>query len=272
MFNITFLFSIFILIQKTIEYYNLRYGHIIINYYNTTDCINNSVDQIIYPTIDDDGNIQNTLNILNKDGNISKNYEYSFDFFSSQIYYTRISEEETDDEDNIDKRAYVCNGLCIKRYNGSDIIVEPDLTNASYEELNETYQYYSCIYNNIIKTADIKIDRFNDNKCKNQIDNSNTFKGNEFCWKIDENQYLRPLYFEDSDKKIYYHSYPFIDCTTDEIDYISINENYLICNNKCQINRTNHELSYKCDFNPNFVKFINLKKTLLLLYLLLFLK
>ena len=271
MFNTKFLFLIFLLIQKTLEYYNLRYGHIVINYYNTTDCINKSYDQIVYPTIDDKGDLQNTLKIINKYENASDNYEYSFDFFSSQIYYSKITEEE-DDDDEEDKKAYICNGLCIKRYSGSDIILDPSQNYSTYNELNELYKYYSCIYNNIIKTAEIKIDRFSDNKCKNLIENSNTFKGDQFCWKINDYQSLRPLYYEDSDKKIYYHSYPFGDCTTDEIDYVSINEHYLICNGKCQNNDTNNSSSYKCHFNPNFVKFINIKKILLLLYLILFLK
>ena len=79
MFIIQLLFQIFILIQKTHAFYNLKYGNIILDYYNTKDCVNNSIDQIIIPTIDDKGKVIKTLKVLNSEGEIVE-YEYSFDF------------------------------------------------------------------------------------------------------------------------------------------------------------------------------------------------
>ena len=259
MFIITFLFSLFLLFQKTIEFYNLKYGHIILDYYNTEDCVNKSIDKIVYSTIDEDN-----LTILNSENEI-KQYEYSFDFFSSQIYYTNETGEESDEEkEYIYKRAFVCNGLCNKRQDNSDILLSSGNFMGDYQELNDMYKYYSCVYNNIIESATINITRFSELKCKTPISDYR-FNGNQFCWKIDDKYSFRPLYFEDGNKKIYYHSYFSEDCTSEQLDFFQINENYIKCDNKCHKDSTDSSKSYKCSFKSG--EYINFKKILLFLYL-----
>ena len=195
---ITFLFSLFILINKTKEYYNLKYGNILLDYYKEEYCINSPVKRIKYPI-----NETEYITVLNSEG-YSKNYDFSFDFFSSSIYYTNETGEEKEDEKNTTyKRSLNCNGLCYKRQENSDILMDPDdLLVGYYPDLDEKYRYFSCIYNNIITSAIILIDIYKDDKCKNKLNEIDTyeFKGNETCWEFNETYSLRPLYFEDGDK------------------------------------------------------------------------
>ena len=265
MFIIQLLFPIFILIKKTLAFYNLKYGNIILDYYNTKDCVNNSIDQIIIPTIDDKGKVIKTLKVLNSEGEIVE-YEYSFDFFSSQIYYTNETGDETEEEQEyIYKSAFICNGLCIKRQAGSDILVERDTNTPSfYPEQSDEKIYYSCIYNNIIKSAKITLKTYTSNNCKGGMSYYH-FNGTQYCWPLNDSYSFRPLYFEDDNKRIYYHPYNSDHCTTEKMDFFQINENFFKCDGKCHKNIKDDTTSYKCVFKSG--EYINLKKLFLFLYL-----
>ena len=265
MFITQLLFQIFILIPKVFAFYNLKYGNIILDYYNTKDCVNNSIDQIIIPTIDDKGKVIKTLKVLNSEGELVE-YEYSFDFFSSQIYYTNETGDETEEEKQyIYKSAFICNGLCVKRQANTDILVERD-TNVPrfYPEQSDEKQYYSCIYNNIIKSAKITLKTYNSSKCKEGI-KAYSFNGTQYCWPINGNYSLRPLYFEDDNKKIYYHPYNSDHCTTEKMNFFQLNENYFECDGECHKKRNDNSKSYKCLFKSG--EYINFKKIFLYLIL-----
>ena len=249
--------SLLILFPFVKNFYMLRYGHLLMNYYENELCINN-FSQVIYPVTEYD-----ELKIIN-----SKWYdslEYSFDYFSSQIYYNKGDEEE--EEEDSHSGAFVCTGVCYKRLPGSDILVDPDaeLTNDDYEDYSEKYKAYSCIYNNIIKTATIDIVRYSDKKCKNKLGNEYHFKGDDFCWAINSSYSFRPLYYEDNEKKIYYHAYNSTDCKSQYFDYFALNDNYLKCNSKCHEDRTDSEKAYKCTFKANKAQFLNQRNILFLL-------
>ena len=95
----TFLFLFYILnvINFSLEYYDMKFGHIFMNYYQTSDCSGN-FNQITYSIEDDD-----KLYFLNNASNII-GYPYSFDFFSTTVYYSRTEDEEEDDEEKDDTR------------------------------------------------------------------------------------------------------------------------------------------------------------------------
>ena len=238
------------------NFYMLRYGHLLMNYYNDESCINN-FDQIIYSVPDYD-----ELTILKADGNTT-NYSYSFNYFASQIYYNN-NEDEDEEEDSQDGGSFVCNGACYKRASDSDILLKP-YSEGNYTQLNDEYRAFSCIYNNIIKSATIDIVRYSDKKCKNKLENEHHFKGTDFCWKINDNYSFRPLYYEDDEDKIYYHAYNSPNCTSEFFDYFVLNENYLICNSKCQQGREDSEKFYKCTFKSNKAEFLNKNNILFLL-------
>ena len=266
--SLIILFSIFTIFQKTKEYYSLRYGNIILDYYDSVDCLNKSIDRVLYPVPENRKNIT----ILNSDSEL-KSYFYSFDFYSSEIKYTNgTGDEDEEEEEYLYKRSFICNGLCLKRYNNSDILVTPDTTFApSYSELSDNYRFYSCIYNNIIKTATINITRYTDNKCKNKFEDENehySFNGTELCWNLNANYSFRPLYYEDTNNQLYYHPYNSSDCRSNNIEYFTINSNYLICNSKCHKNRIDLNTYYKCTFKDNNGYVLITKK--LLIFLLLF--
>jgi len=256
---ITYIF-VLILFPFIKNFYSLRYGNILMNYYENEGCINN-FSQVIYPVTE-----YNELKIIN-----SKWYdylEYSFDYFSSQIYYYKGDEEEGEDSHS---GSFVCTGVCYKRLPDSDILVDFDsvLTNDDYEDYSEKYKAYSCIYNNIIKTATIDIVRYSDKKCKNQLGNEYHFKGDDFCWAINGSYSFRPLYYEDTDDKIYYHAYNSNDCKSQYFDYFALNENFLKCNSKCHVDRTDSEKYYKCTFKANKDQFIKQRNILSLLLIIL---
>ena len=253
MFNIyIFLLELFPFINN---FYMLRYGHLLMNYYDNELCTNN-FDQVIYPVTEYD-----ELNIINSKW--ADNLEYSFDYFASQIYY--YNEDEEEEEEDSHSGAFVCNGVCYKRLPESDILVDHDseLTQYDYEDYSERYKAYSCIYNNIIKTATIDIVRYTDKKCKNKIGNEYHFKGDDFCWAINGSYSFRPLYYEDKEKKVYYHAYNSNNCTSDLFDYFVLNENYLKCNSKCHEDRTDSEKAYKCTFKANKAQFLNQRNILI---------
>ena len=258
---IKLIFSIFTIISKTNEFYDLKYGNIILHYYKQKGCLNQPEKEIVYPVeIGGDHN----LTVLNNES-FPITYSYDFDFFSSEIIYSNESEEE-DEEEDVYKRSFICNGLCYKRFENTDILIDQDneLT-PDYEELDEKYKYYSCIYNNIIKTATINITMYNnDKKCKDESETLN-YNGTEYCWNVNESYSYRPLYFEDENKKLFYHSYNTKDCTNENIEYLVINQNYFKCNDEC--NPLNNFTYYKCNFEPNSKNIINLKIYLLFLFI-----
>jgi hypothetical protein len=43
------LLLILTIISKSKEYYNLKYGNIIVDYYNKEDCVNKSIERVLYP-------------------------------------------------------------------------------------------------------------------------------------------------------------------------------------------------------------------------------
>ena len=263
------LLLILTIISKTKEYYNLKYGNVIVDYFDKEDCINKSIERVLYPVPENP-----TLTILNKDDELMS-YNYDFDFHSNTILYTNGTGDESEEEkEYLYKRTFVCNGICFKRQNNSDILVPPDTSLApSYEELNDEYQYYTCIYNNIIKSATISIARYTDRKCKNKLgeEDNYQFNGTDLCWKINDNLSFKPLYYEDQNGKIYYHSYNTSDCTNKGIDYFLINQNYLICDSKCHTNRLDQQTTYKCTFKDNTGYIINLKIILVFLFIFLYL-
>ena len=240
------------------NFYMLRYGHLLMNYYENMPCIGN-FKQINYSVPDNE-----ELKILNANG--TKDFGYSFNYFASQIYYNNEDEEEDEEEESQDGGAFVCNGACYKRAPNSDILVKPDSNydEKDYESLSDNYKAYSCIYNNIIKSATIDIMRYSDKKCKSQLNDEYHFTGKDFCWTINEGSF-RPLYYEDDEDKIYYHSYKSTDCKSEYFDYFVLNENYLICNSKCQKERTDSEKSYRCTFKSNNTQYLNQNNILFLL-------
>ena len=268
--------------NKTIQYYKLKYGRLVLNYYDNENCLNNINETIEYPISNDED--ENELLVLKED-NLAKNYPFSFDYFSSTIFYSNSTGDDEDDDDDFDddddddkkkkktyKRSLTCNGLCYKRLDNSDIILPPDTQLiGDYNFLSNIYKYYSCIYNNIIKTATIDITFYEDKECKNLIMESKN-NGSNICWKINDNFSFRPLYYEDNSKKLYYHSYNTDNCISKYIDYFVINEQYLECNSKCNLNKTDSKSYYKCIFKANKQNIIKQKTFLLFLYLILLFK
>ena len=100
------------------------------------------------------------------------------------------------------------------------------------------------------------------------IDDEYHFTGKDFCWTINGGYSFRPLYYEDyedDEDKIYYHAYKSIDCKSEYFDYFVLNENYLICNSKCQQDRRDSEKSYRCTFKSNNTQYLNQNNILFLL-------
>ena len=232
------------LINFSLEYYDMKFGHIFMNYYpeNSPYC-NGTFQQITY-SIEDN----KTLYVLNKDSNIV-GFPYSFDFFSTTVYYSRTEDELEDDDDT--RRGILCNGLCYKRVEGSDILQPTEVEFApDYEAEDKKKKYYSCVYNNIIKNATIKIQKFTDKKCKKKVEaDSASFRGNQSCWPFANYSY-RPLYFEDDGKRVYYHLYrTHNDCTTDYYEYFDYNGFYFKCDNSCNQDKNDPNKYYTCEFN-----------------------
>ena len=246
---IKYIFIIIIIFNKTLQYYKLKYGRLILNYYNNEMCVNRINETIEYPISDDEE--ENELLVLNED-NLLVRYPFSFDFFASEISYSNSTGED-DEEENVYKRSLLCNGICNKRQASSDIILDPEIKLVGdYKILSNVYKYYSCIYNNIIKSAIIDITFYEDKNCEKKIINTTRFNGSDSCWNINVSNYsFKPLYYEDDSKKVYYHSYYTDDCSSKYIDYFIINDNHLEHDSKCNINKTNKTTSYKCTFKAN---------------------
>ena len=51
---IKYIFIIIIIFNKTLQYYKLKYGRLILNYYNNEMCVNRINETIEYPISDDE--------------------------------------------------------------------------------------------------------------------------------------------------------------------------------------------------------------------------
>ena len=265
-----FLFSLFLLILKTYEYYNLGVGKFILNYYDNPNCFNDYTEQIIYPIDTYNYSFDYTLYVLNSEGEV-KPYKFYFDFFSSQINYSNDTGEENDEEDEeyIYKRGFVCTGNCIKRPYNSDILLNLDHnSNYNYEYESNRCQYYSCIYNNINKSSIINLTSYKDEDCKNisQMTYNYIFYGNQTCWFLYDELSFRPLYYEKEDKKIYYHPYNSGTCTDKTLNFVQFNETLLECDKKCHNNEIDGRgISYICIFISG--NYINLTKIIIFIFI-----
>ena len=261
-----FLILIYILnlINYSFQYYDMKFGHIFMNYYpeNSPDCTG-LYRQVAY-SIEDD----KKLYFLNNESNIV-GYPYSFDFFSTTVYYSRTEDEEEDGEEDDTRRGILCNGLCYKRIEGTNILQPPKIELApDFETEDKKSKYYSCVYNNIIKNATIKLQMFSDGKCKNKLTaDSGTFRGNESCWSVNSYSY-RPLYFEDDGKRLYYHLYrSHNNCTSDYYEYFDYNGFYFECDDGCYQDKNDPSKYYICEFNSSEIIKISNQ---IFLYLILF--
>ena len=248
-----FLFLIYLLfniLNISLEYYDMKFGHIFMNYYEQKDCVGPPNKTIVYSIEDDD-----VLYVLNNASNIVS-YLYSFDFFSTTIYYSFTEGE--DDEDDDSRRGLLCNGLCYARREGTDILVSPfEELAPDYLEESKASMFYSCVFNNIIKNATIKLEKYSDKRCKTKLDSdSGTFLGNQSCWPLGNYSY-RPLYYEDDEERIYYHLYESSnDCTSTHYEYFDYNGYYFECDNECSQDKNDPNLYYKCQFNSAKNKYI----------------
>lgn len=263
-----FFYLIYILniIKFSFQYYDMKFGHIFMNYYNETDCIGVPIKSITY-SIED----QKRLYFLNSES-IIDDYPYSFDFFSTTIYYS-VTEGEEEHEDDDTRRGILCNGLCYARQDGSDILIPSETELApDYESENQKARYYSCVFNNIIKNATIKLQKFSDKHCKNKLGfDSRNFYGNQSCWKFDNYSY-KPLYFEDDGKRLYYHLYNNdSNCISDHYEYYDFNGYYFECDGGCYRDKNDEKKYYKCDFNSAENKYIqNIAYFYLIIFIIIF--
>ena len=139
MFFIKLLFTIFTIISKTNEFYDLKYGNLLLKYYEEEGCLKEPVDEIKYPI---DKYKDYILIILNTD-NFPMEYSFDFNFFSSEIIYTNETGDETEEEEEyIYKRSFVCNGLCYKRKENSNFLInENNEITPDYDELNKNHLF-----------------------------------------------------------------------------------------------------------------------------------
>lgn len=248
---------IFNLLAITTEYYDLQYGRIIIKLFSDNTC-SNQVDEFLHPADSTKISINKTYYHpelkVNSSSQEIQDFLIRFDFFSSSFRYFYLEnnyneEEEGDDgedpdidEDFYDEDGYIlvpsglvqCNGRCY--------------SNSWKEISNDTNKYYSCIYNNIIKSATISITKYKDKKCKNKVEEEKVYLGNETCWDNEKNYSLMPLYYEDNVKRLYYHEFKHPNCIGE--DFI-INQNFLNCNNRCDKSKDYKDYYYKCKFRAN---------------------
>ena len=259
---IKLLFYILAIISKTKQFYDLKYGSLNISYYNDSEC-KKEKKEINYRVNPKEDKI---ITVLNEEDEVI-DYPYDFDFFSGEIYYFD-PEEDNQDEENI-KGSLLCNGNCyFRRPNNSEfVIVNSNNENEdNFNNLKENYRYYSCLYKNIIESATFSITRYNDKNCNEQKDD-NIFKGNEYCWDFDDRLSIRPLYFEDDNKHIFYHDYNQRGCHNTYVKYYSFNKYYFVCDERCHENYYDNKTSYRCIFKDT--NFIGLKQLLLFIFVLL---
>ena len=63
MFFSKFFLTIILIMNKTIQYYKLKYGRLVLNYYDNENCLNNINETIEYPISNDED--ENELLVLN---------------------------------------------------------------------------------------------------------------------------------------------------------------------------------------------------------------
>ena len=241
-----FYFIIFILDSSLISTQIFEsYGFYTIKYYdeNDSDCLNKSISETII-------NVDNITERCIESENYSI-YLANWKPFSNSLGYKLIDncdddtlnelEEEEFEEDDEDG-SFLCNGFCAKD--------------------KFTKKKYVCLYNNIIKTANITLTLFDDKKCKKEII---TKVFNNECVNF-ESYSILPLNWKDEKKYLYYKFYTnHTDCYGENIN---ITESYLLCNKKCHktnIKHLNQLIYYKCEFSKE--NFLFLKKILLFLLL-----
>ena len=76
-----FILIIIIIINKTIQYYKLQYGRLVLNYYDNENCLNNINETIEYPINDDE--FENELMVLKEDNSIEA---YTFLFIIDFLF------------------------------------------------------------------------------------------------------------------------------------------------------------------------------------------
>ena len=239
------------ILKFSLQYYDMKFGHIYMNYYDTEDCIGNYTKQIVYSVEDED-----VLYLLNSASTIV-DHKYSFDFFSTTLYYSNSEGDDEEVQEDDTRRAILCNGLCYLRQEGADILVGSEIELApDYGEESKKSKYYSCVFNNIIKNATITLEKFSDKHCKSKLEfDSGVFYGNQSCWEFGNYSY-RPLYYEDDKKAIYYHLYNSNFCTSDHFEYFDYNGYFFECDKKCHKDKNNDTIFYKCQFNSAENKYI----------------
>ena len=247
----------FNLFNLSLQYYDMKFGFIYMNYYNNSDCAGRPTHNISYDVEDED---TDKLYFLKKDS-VIVSYPFSFDFFSTTIYYSNNENEEEDDEDEEEeensRKGILCNGLCFALKKDDEILIEKEVVFApSYIERLQASKYYSCVYNNIIKNATIKIERYSDKSCKTRIQGEHsTFRGNQSCWDVTSNYSYRPLYYEDDKDRIYYHAYNQSNCESEMFAPFIFNKHYFQCNSKCHQQLDNNNYYYTCQFTEG--KYLN---------------
>jgi len=237
------IYLFFNIIIFSFQYYDMKFGHLFMNYYTAKDCIGEPNKTVSYSIEDED-----VLYLLNSESIIVAR-PFSFDFFSTTIYYSSTEDEEESEDDDT-RRGILCNGLCYKRQEEADILVDSSTSLApDFDEESENSQYYSCVYNNIIKNATIKFEKFSDKNCKTKIE-SGDFHATDWCWNLGSYSY-RPLYFEDDGKRLYYHLYNSKNCISSHYEYFDYNGFYFECDEGCYQDKNNQKQYYKCQFNSS---------------------
>jgi len=219
------------------------YGYYIIKYYDTNDrdCEDKPiseekfhVDNISERCIE----YENSAIYLANWKPFSNSLGYKLIDNCNDSTLNELEEEEIEEEDG----SFLCNGFCAR-----DI----------FTGLN-----YICLYNNIIESANIILNFYEDKKCKNNISSTEL---NSECKNFDSYSIL-PLNWKDEKKYLYYKNYSnHTDCYGESIN---ISENYFFCNKKCHktnITHLNQLIYYKCEFSKE--NFLFLKKILLFLIL-----
>ena len=266
-----FIFTIFSNFQKTTQYYTTQYGNITVQYFNDSSCIN--TENSIYTSFIANETPSITCDYRNyteeNDENCIFILKYKFDFYSSSLKYYLVNKTKfgddidisdlfDDDEelkDGVEAGVFTCNTGCYK--NGLNTDKFDGFTN------KKVYNYYSCLYTNIIKSATIKINNYRDKNCENIIGNTKNYNGSNYCYKENSGSF-RLLYYEDRGHRLYYHNYT--DNEECKGESYQINQNFYKCNNKCN-RMENRNTYYKCEFKDNKSSWIDSNKIMLLILL-----
>ena len=277
-FQFLFLFYfIFIIIsnfQKSSQFYSLQYGNVTIEYFNDSSCENTLLltsfdanDTSIIPC----GYKNYSEDELDNCDSIAK---FEFDFFSSAIQYYLFNKSEIEDGEDVDiedlydddeddkliegvySGALTCNAGCYKNHFG-------DYNNSENFTGGVVYDYYSCLYTNIIKSATIKVTNYKDKNCRTATGSVENYTGKQYCYPNNNGWSLRLLYYEDKSDKLYFHNYTKENCKGESFQ---INKDFYKCNNKCN-KIENGDTYYKCEFHDNKARWVGFNKILFLFLL-----